>query len=94
MWWYNRVMMPLGVRFQKKMSLQPGMIDGGNVDEVLLLWPQALEADSRIFFFLSLRFLCFLLVQTLVSLADAAGAACTILCQSARFVQAFPMTLR
>lgn len=37
MWWYNRVMMPLGVRFQKKLSLQPGMIDGDDVDEVLLV---------------------------------------------------------
>lgn len=37
MWWYNRVMMPLGVRFQKKLSLQPGMIDAEDVDEVLLV---------------------------------------------------------
>ncbi len=37
MWWYNRVMMPLGVRFQKKLSLQSGMIDAENVDEVLLV---------------------------------------------------------
>lgn len=36
-WWYNRVMMPLGVRFQKKLSLQPGMIDTADVDEVLLV---------------------------------------------------------
>ena len=37
MWWYNRVMMPLGVRFQKKLSLHPGMIDAEDVDEVLLV---------------------------------------------------------
>jgi SAM-dependent methyltransferase len=37
MWWYNRVMMPLGVRFQKKLSLQPGMLDASDVDEVLLV---------------------------------------------------------
>lgn len=37
MWWYNRVMMPLGVRFQKKLALQPGMIDMTDVDEVLLV---------------------------------------------------------
>jgi len=37
MWWYNRVMMPLGVRFQKKLALQPGMIDTAEVDEVLLV---------------------------------------------------------
>ena len=37
MWLYNRVMMPLGVRFQKKLSLHPGMIDTAEVDEVLLV---------------------------------------------------------
>ncbi|MBI3529501.1 MAG: class I SAM-dependent methyltransferase [Betaproteobacteria bacterium] len=37
MWWYNRVMMPLGVRFQKKLLLCPGMIDAEDVDEVLLV---------------------------------------------------------
>ena len=37
MWWYNHVFMPLGVRFQKKLSLVPGMIDTEGVDEVLLV---------------------------------------------------------
>jgi SAM-dependent methyltransferase len=37
MWWYNRALMPLGVRFQKKLSLAPGMIDTATVDEVLLV---------------------------------------------------------
>ena len=37
MWWYNRVMMPLGVRFQKKLTLASGMIDTDDVDEVLLV---------------------------------------------------------
>ena len=37
MWLYNRVMMPLGVRFQKKLSFHPGMIDTAEVDEVLLV---------------------------------------------------------
>ena len=37
MWWYNRVMMPLGIRFQKKHDLQPGMLDAADVDEVLLV---------------------------------------------------------
>ena len=37
MWWYNRVMMPLGMRFQKKLDLQPGMLDASDVDEVLLV---------------------------------------------------------
>ena len=37
MWWYNHVMMPLGVRFQKKLALAPGMIDTERVDEILLV---------------------------------------------------------
>jgi SAM-dependent methyltransferase len=37
MWWYNRVMMPLGVRFQKKLTLAQGMIDTENVDEIFLV---------------------------------------------------------
>ncbi len=37
MWWYNRVIMPLGARFQRKLMLFPGMIETGNVDEVLLV---------------------------------------------------------
>jgi SAM-dependent methyltransferase len=37
MWWYNRVFMPLGVYFQKKLTLAPGLIDTERVDEVLLV---------------------------------------------------------
>ena len=37
MWWYNRVMMPLAVRFQRKLTLAPGMVDTEKVDEVLLV---------------------------------------------------------
>ncbi len=37
MWWYNRVVMPLGVRFQKKLALYPGMIDTRKVDEIMLV---------------------------------------------------------
>lgn len=37
MWWYNRAIMPLGVRFQKKLELVPGMIDAAAIDEVLLV---------------------------------------------------------
>ena len=37
MWWYNHALMPLGVRFQKKLTLAPGMIDATAVDEVLLV---------------------------------------------------------
>jgi SAM-dependent methyltransferase len=34
---YNRVLMPVGILFQKKLSLQPGMIDTTNVDTVLVV---------------------------------------------------------
>ncbi|HMH16925.1 MAG TPA: class I SAM-dependent methyltransferase [Burkholderiales bacterium] len=37
MWWYNRVMMPLSVRFQKPLALAEGLIDTAQVGEVLLL---------------------------------------------------------
>jgi SAM-dependent methyltransferase len=37
MWWYNRVFMPLGVRFQKELALAPGLIDTADVAEALLL---------------------------------------------------------
>ena len=37
MWWYNHVIMPLGVYFQKKLTLQAGMIDTRKVDEILLV---------------------------------------------------------
>ncbi len=37
MWWYNHVFMPYGVRWQKKLSLVPGMVDTEGVDEVLLV---------------------------------------------------------
>lgn len=37
MWLYNRVMMPFGLRFQKALALNPGMIDTEQVDEVLLV---------------------------------------------------------
>jgi len=34
---YNRVMVPLGVHFQSKLSLRSGMIETTGVDEVLLV---------------------------------------------------------
>ena len=36
-WWYNRVLMPIGVRFQKKLALAPGLLDTEHIDEVLLV---------------------------------------------------------
>src|SRR5579871_2816719 len=37
MWFYNRAMMPLGLRLQKQLQLVDGMIATENVDEVLLV---------------------------------------------------------
>lgn len=41
MWWYNRALMPLGLRFQKALQLTPGMIATAEVDEVLLVCRRA-----------------------------------------------------
>jgi SAM-dependent methyltransferase len=37
MWWYNRAFMPLGLRFQKPLTLGPGLIPTDAVDEILLV---------------------------------------------------------
>ena len=37
MWWYNRVFMPIGLRMQKPLALQPGLIDDPDVDTVLIV---------------------------------------------------------
>jgi SAM-dependent methyltransferase len=37
LWWYNKVMMPLAVRFQRPLQLAPGMIATEAIDEVLML---------------------------------------------------------
>jgi SAM-dependent methyltransferase len=36
-WWYTRVILPLGAYFQKPLHMAPGMIDARHVDEVLLV---------------------------------------------------------
>jgi SAM-dependent methyltransferase len=37
MWWYNRVIMPIGLRFQDPLVLAAGMIPTDSVDEILLV---------------------------------------------------------
>jgi SAM-dependent methyltransferase len=37
MWWYNRVIMKLGLLLQKRLRLEPGMIATDGVDEILLV---------------------------------------------------------
>jgi len=41
LWWYNKALMPLGLRFQKALQLLPGMVATEGVDEVLLVCRQA-----------------------------------------------------
>jgi SAM-dependent methyltransferase len=36
-WWYNRVFMPLGLKFQKKLAFASGLIAAGRVDEILMV---------------------------------------------------------
>lgn len=42
--WYNRVFMPIGLLFEKRLRLVPGMIDATRVDEVLLVCRKGREA--------------------------------------------------
>jgi len=35
--WYNRVFMPLGLKFQKRLDLRPGMIGTDEVDEIIMV---------------------------------------------------------
>jgi hypothetical protein len=35
--WYNRVFMPLGLRFQKKLDIHTGIIATDLVDEILMI---------------------------------------------------------
>jgi SAM-dependent methyltransferase len=37
MWWYNRLFMPLALRFQSTLAFVPGMVEAEDVDEALLL---------------------------------------------------------
>jgi len=42
--WYNRVFMPMGLYFEKRLRLVPGMIDATRVDEVLLVCRKGRDA--------------------------------------------------
>ncbi|MGO9424611.1 MAG: class I SAM-dependent methyltransferase [Steroidobacteraceae bacterium] len=46
LWWYNKLIMPLGLRFQKKLNLAPGMIAPDAVDEILLVCRQDARRHS------------------------------------------------
>jgi SAM-dependent methyltransferase len=44
LWWYNRVLMPLGLRRQKPLALRDGLIETAGIDEILLLCHRLPEA--------------------------------------------------
>lgn len=48
MWWYNRALMPLGLRFQAELRLAPGMIATDEVDEILLVCRKAGRAKPEL----------------------------------------------
>jgi SAM-dependent methyltransferase len=37
LWWYNRVFMPIGLKFQKKLDFGAGLIAAHDVDEILMI---------------------------------------------------------
>lgn len=37
MWWYNKVLLPLGIFFQKRLKFVDGLIDATGVDEIVLV---------------------------------------------------------
>jgi SAM-dependent methyltransferase len=37
MWWYNNILMPLGLFFQKPLEFRDGLIDTAGVDEIVLI---------------------------------------------------------
>jgi SAM-dependent methyltransferase len=45
MWWYNRVFMPLAVRWQRPLRVQDGLIATDSVDAVLLVCRKAMPAS-------------------------------------------------
>jgi SAM-dependent methyltransferase len=48
LWWYNRVIMPLGLRFQGSLSFAEGLIDTAQVDEILLVCRKAHGAGAAV----------------------------------------------
>jgi SAM-dependent methyltransferase len=48
LWWYNRALMPLGLRFQKKLDFAAGMIGTDDVDEILLVCRKEVPANAAL----------------------------------------------
>jgi SAM-dependent methyltransferase len=47
MWWYNRVLVPLGLRFQRKLAFGSGMMACERVDEILLICRKSGGSPAR-----------------------------------------------
>jgi SAM-dependent methyltransferase len=47
LWWYNKLLMPLGLRLQKKLKLAPGLIAPDAVDEILLVCRRSACGSDR-----------------------------------------------
>jgi len=45
LWWYNRVFMPLGLKFQKKLDFGPGLIAARDADEILMICRKSARAS-------------------------------------------------
>jgi hypothetical protein len=37
LWWYNRVFMPIGLKFQRKLDFGAGLIAARDIDEILMI---------------------------------------------------------
>lgn len=47
MWWYNRVLLPLGMLFQKRLKFVDGLTDTPGVDEIVLVCRKRSSAASK-----------------------------------------------
>ena len=45
LWWYNRVFMPIGLKFQKKLQFGAGLIAAGDVEEILMVCRKAARSS-------------------------------------------------
>jgi SAM-dependent methyltransferase len=46
MWWYNKVLLPLGIFFQKRLKFVDGLIDATGVDEIVLVCRKRTEPPA------------------------------------------------
>ena len=48
MWWYNKVLMPLGMLFQKRLKFVDGLVDAPGVDEIVLVCRKRTAVENRL----------------------------------------------